>query len=234
MRLRRRAWPDAAYVLGYDAAVALAVKPPYGLVHALTVEHEARILREELYDVELTPGELYGFAVIRDAPVGVVYGQRAVKAHLAGGHVPLFPAQVRVHARGQLAGGEGFDDVVVSSGGKAPELIALLHTRREEDDGAGDVLAYQAADLQPVYVGQPHVQQYQVGLGACGAHGLHARVCAEHVVPALAEKPGEHVGYVPLVVRYQQPVSHCARPPVLFRRQRRPSERAWRRCGGIS
>ena len=52
--------PDAAYVLGYDAAVALAVKPPYGLVHALTVEHETRILREELYDVELTPGELYG------------------------------------------------------------------------------------------------------------------------------------------------------------------------------
>ena len=145
-------------MLGYDAAVALALEAPDGLIDSLAVKHQARVLREELDYVELAARKLHRLPVVGNRAVGVVDGQGAVEANLAGRHVAALAPQVRVHARGQLAGREGLDDVVVGAGGETAQLVALFDPRGEEDDGAGDVRAYHAADLQPVYVRHADVQ----------------------------------------------------------------------------
>ena len=106
--------------------------------------------------------------------VGVVYHQIAVEAQLRGSGVPPLAPQVRGYPGAQLVYGEGLDHVVVAAGGKALYLVALLHPGREEDDGAGDIFAYPAADFQPVHVGHVHVQQYGVRPLLGLTHGLLA------------------------------------------------------------
>ena len=216
-------------MLGYDRAVALAVYAPNGVVHPLAVEDEAGVLREEFDNVELAPRELYRRAVIGDGAVGVIHGERAVEAHLARGHVALFAPEMRVHSRGELAGGEGLHDIVVRPGGEAAELVALLDAGGEEDNGAGDVRAYRAADLEPVYVGHSDVEQYEVGLHPGGADGIRARIGRDDLVAALAEEAREHIGDVALVVGYQQALSHLHSPPCVFSPR---AGRVRRRCGG--
>lgn len=91
---------------------------------------------------------------------------------------------MRVDTRGELLDGEGLYDIVVPAGGKAVELVALLDARGEEDYRAGDVLAYAAADLEPVEVRHVHVKQYEVRCAAGLTNGLFAAGRAHYLVAA--------------------------------------------------
>ena len=142
---------------------------------------------------------------------------------------PLAP-EVRVHARGQLAGREGLDHIVVGPGGEAPEFVSLLDAGGEEDYRAGDVAADKPADLEPVEVGHADVEEDEVGLRARGADCLGAGVGRDDLVAPLAEEAREHIGDVALVVGYKYAFSHPFRPPFPAFRPR--AGRVSRRCAG--
>lgn len=195
-------------MFGDDGAVALAVYAPDAFVDALAVEDHAGVLGKELHDVELPADEAQLVAGPGDAAVGVVYDELPVEAELRGCAAAALAAQVGVHARGELFEGEGLDDVVVAAGGEAAELIGLLDAGGEEDDGAGDVLADTAADLEAVEAGHIDVEQDEVGRASGLADGFLAAVGAEYFVAARGEAAGEGVHDVGLVVGYQEFIGH--------------------------
>jgi hypothetical protein len=73
-------------------------------------------------------------------------------------------AQVGAHARQQLAGAEGFGQVVVGPGVERGDLVGLARARREHDDRHARPAAYVADQRNAVAVGQAQVEHQQVGL----------------------------------------------------------------------
>ncbi len=82
----------------------------------------------------------------------------------SGGGAAVDPAQDRLHAGHQFGGGERLGEVVVAAELEAEHAVDLAVARGEEDHRDLGGLAQAPAHLQPVDVGEPHVEHHETGM----------------------------------------------------------------------
>ncbi len=125
----------------------------------------AGVGHEHLDDAPLQRGECHALAgKARLARIGVELQVAATVGRRAGrGCLEVEPAQHRAHARHELEVVERLADVVVGTGLQAADLVDRLVTRCEHDDRDRAEGADLAEHGVPVAVGQPDVEQHEVG-----------------------------------------------------------------------
>ena len=69
----------------------------------------------------------------------------------------------RAHARQQLLDAEGLGEVVVGAQIEAVDLVLILPTRRQDDDGHGGELAHPLRDGKAIHPWHHDVEQHEIG-----------------------------------------------------------------------
>ena len=97
---------------------------------------------------------------------------------------------------------ERLGHVVVATGGEAGDAVLHGILGREEEDGhGGGVGAHPAHHLEPVEVGQHHVEHDRIGLELLGRpHGLEPSARGLDLPALIAQRHREQLGEVGLVV----------------------------------
>ena len=162
------------------ARVAVPVVAPNAVEDLLPRERQSRALCEEPQQIEFLGGELDGFIVDADlAPAAVDRDPTGLHDLRGGGAVGA--TQHGLHARDELSGGERLRDVVVGTELEAQHPVDLAVARGQEDDRDLRRLADLLAHLEPVDIGETHVEDHQPGT-----------VLAEGVDAAFAGRALEH------------------------------------------
>ena len=78
------------------------------------------------------------------------------------GVVPGVAPQLGLHPGHQFQRVEGFGDVVISPQGQPHDLVHILYTCRQHDNGKQVVLPDALAEGEPVHVRQHHIQDRQI------------------------------------------------------------------------
>ena len=188
------------------------------------------MLGQKGQDIELLLHQGDLLLPLPDGAVGVVDDQIPVETDTGRLRPPLIPAEMCLHLGQKHLNGEGLDDVLISPGSKALDLVGVLHPGGEEQNRAGHVLPDPAAHLQAVHVRHIHIQQNQVRLPSRQGHGLLPAASRQHLIAPTAKAAGQHVPDVLLIIYDQQRGWHKqssfltispapqASPPALVRR----------------
>mgnify|MGYP007056017617 CR=1 FL=1 len=118
----------------------------------------------------------------------------------------LVAADQRPDPGNKLAGGKGFDQVVIRSQFQAQDLVMFLSACSEHQDGHGaqtGVLTETATDLQSVQIGEHQIKQDGLRQGVTafqeGEHGFTGTEIGD-AVPCLAQMKGDQFQDVGLIV----------------------------------
>jgi hypothetical protein len=128
-------------------------------------EHLAGVVHEDGQELVLDRREVDLVGVDGDDPARLIDDEAAHREHrvlvsgAAGG-----VAQGDAHACEQLVGAEGLLDVVVGSRVQRGDLVALAAAGGEDDHRHRRPLAQPPDHLEPIHVGQPEVDDHDVGL----------------------------------------------------------------------
>ena len=190
-----------------DVAVAAEVVVPDVVEDLRLGQHVARVEHEVAQQVELGRGQVDRVAAaphLVRALVELEIGeaQDAVVLGLVAG-----PPQDGVHAGDHLGQGERLGHVVVAADGQAGQLVLERVAGGEEEDGHADAVGAESpGHLEPVEVGQHHVEDDEVrrvllGLGQRLAPG-HRLVDRE---PLVAQRRRHRIDDRGLVVNHQDP-----------------------------
>ena len=148
-------------------------------------------------------------------------------SHLEGGLVRLVRraggvAERDADPREQLAGAERLAHVVVGARVERRDLVALLAAGREHDDRDVGPLAHAPDDFEAVHVGQPEVDDDDVGLARAHFHdAISARRGLEELVALAGQRRPQEAPDLWLVLdqdddglRHQRARPRVACPPV--------------------
>ncbi len=119
-------------------------------------------------------------------------------------------AKVRVYASHQLFGSERLDQVIVGSDFQSDNLVGLLCATRDHHDGACDAaLAQVFQQIHPVAIGQPPIEQDDVGRRAAslGKRGGGA-IRGANRVSCVSEDPPNAPKHVRVIVDEQDLSPH--------------------------
>src|SRR5450759_386914 len=157
--------PQVPYVDVDRAGVTDVLVSPHLLHQPVAGEHDSRVGREDVKEVELLRGQLHlPDAVDLHPPAPAVHGEApALEEFLRflGGR--LRPPEHRLDARDQLARAERLCEVIVGAQLQAHYLVHLGLTRCEHDDRDLRSLADLPEHFQAVLAGEHDVQHQKVG-----------------------------------------------------------------------
>jgi hypothetical protein len=166
---------------------AVGLLPDLGEQHPLA-DDLARVLGEVHQQVELLAGQLERAAVETGLSGAFVDGKTPDDDwldSLPGGH----PAQDRPDSCLEVLGGERLDNVIVGAGVQDPDDLRLVVAGGRHDDRHPAHRADHLDQRAAVEVGQPEVENHQVGRGV--DHRLqtgHCCRCGRDSVAALGER----------------------------------------------
>jgi hypothetical protein len=143
-------------------------------------EDAPRLSDERRQELELGGREVDGSTAHAGTHLRQVDLDVAGPEDLGAGGASSRPAEHRSHARHQLFGTEGFDQVVIGAELEADDPVGLLAPRREHDDGRARRATKLARDVEPVHARQAEIEHDQVGPVApcareCGGSLAHHR-----------------------------------------------------------
>jgi hypothetical protein len=133
----------------------------------LARQHTAGAPQEDGQDVEFEAGHLQRRPVDLDGATRGIQSQAAVPVQHAGVAPDLLAcpsAENRLDARHEFAHAERLAHVIVCAKLQADDAVGLLAAGGDHDDGQVAGGAKLAAHLEPVHLGQHHVQQNQIRL----------------------------------------------------------------------
>ena len=141
------------------------LRVPHFLEDALALDDRARVLHQQLEQLELLAAQLEDVAVQRHLALGRIEAELSDLDRLVlGRRGRVGAAQHRSDACDHLAGAERLDHVVVGAQLEADDPVRLLAAGGEHDDRNLGGPAELAADVEARPVGQHHVEEHQVGV----------------------------------------------------------------------
>ena len=132
-------------------------------------QHLSWMAQEDREQTELDLGQVDALVALGDSAIRQVY-YHVTKPH----HGTLLfagsggTAQRRANPRQQLGHAEGFAQVVVRAGVERLDLIMLLDTRGQNDDGHRAPGAYLSNEVRAVTVRQTQIENDEIGLARAG------------------------------------------------------------------
>ena len=168
----------------------------------------SRLAARMFEHLELLAGErdLLGAGV---DPPGLDVDPHPVGGLLLGAAAGGGTAQQGAHARLQLGQAEGLGQVVVGPVVEPDHPVELAGPRGDDHDRPLEAgLAGPSTDLEPVDVGQPEVQDHQIGRRREGVEGLLAALHPLDVVALALQGADERERDVLLVLHHQDPLRH--------------------------
>ena len=136
-------------------------------------------------------------------PLGQVDHQVAVRQALVGLVAHGAPAQ-RPQPRGELGEPERLLQEVVRAAVERADLALLVGVAGQDQDRHVEPAAQPADDLDAVDVGQPEVEDHEVGrLGRGQVDGLQPGGGAEHPLALALQRPAQGMEHLRLVVDHQ-------------------------------
>ena len=123
---------------------------------------------------------------------------------------PLYPPQHRPHAGHHLPWVERLGNVVVSAQLQAQDLVCILDTRGQHNDGRAVLRPDRSADVEPVHGWQHEIENDQVrGDSPCLLEAFQAVVYGGDLVPFLAEGIGNRIRDKDLIFDNQDSLVHA-------------------------
>ena len=113
---------------------------------------------------------IIGGAPERFVPLVELYRKAARQAGRDPAHLPVsinshaYVADTPAHARDEFFGAERLGEVIVRAQLQPDQLVTLLGSRGEHDDGYLGVFADRSGDIQPIELRQTQIEHDQIGL----------------------------------------------------------------------
>src|SRR5216683_1670745 len=139
---------------------------PDSVEQVIATEHLAGVGDEVVQQVEFLGSELDGLAADFETTVGWIELDFAAAQASVGGWlgVESDAAQLGFHSGDELAGAEGFDNIVVGADAQSADAVSFFAPCRKQDDGHGDMLLAQPfAHFEAVHPRQHDVEHDDVG-----------------------------------------------------------------------
>ena len=208
-------------------------------------QHAPRIAHQQREQLEFLRRES-NFLVAAQHAAAVVIDREIAELQSAPGHLVLgkHTAQRDANAREQFLGTERLGDVIVGADVEHRDFVRLAAARRQHDDRHGRFRANAPADLGPLDVRQPQVEDDEIGsLRTDGRQRLFARCRDSNVVSSGPQERRERALNRRFIVDEQDSgglahavcsadavgrlsagttMENCAPPPAQFSAQMRP------------
>ena len=196
-RIRRRVqlFPEHRHIDAQRGRVVVPASAPDIAGDIVVSEHFPGILRQQAQQPVLNGRELQFFAVERGISRGIVYRQlsvrvyRAVRRGAPGHHVQ--PPHRRPQAGQQLLHRERLGKIIVRAGVERLDLVRVVASGADDDDGHVGPASDPADDVDPVHVRQAEIQEDDVRVVRGRHHDRLGTVCRRQAAVIMCFQRGD-------------------------------------------